>query len=320
MSSLISIITPAYNEAQNLPLVFERLSRVFEKLVFEWEWIIVDDHSSDNTFETIRQIVSQDNRVRGIRLSRNFGSHIAIICGLQNAQGDCVTIMAADLQDPPEILPELFAKWQEGAQVIWAVRARREFEKASTRGFSRLYHLIMSNIVGIKEMPATGADFFMIDRQVVNAFRQFKEGNVSILALITWMGFRQTSITYDKQPRLHGRSNWSLGRKVKLAIDSIMSFSFFPIRLMSYLGFAISLLGFLYASFIVVHAISGQPLQGWSSLIVVVLVIGGIQILMMGILGEYLWRTLDEARRRPRYLIEAVVNAKPSQEQERNEA
>jgi len=312
---LLSIVTPAYNEAKNLPALHQRLQQVLEKMAVRWEWIVVDDHSSDETFAVIRQIASQDDRLRGLRLSRNFGSHIALTCGLHQGQGDCVVVMAADLQDPPETLPELFAKWQEGAQVIWAVRARREGEKASTRGFSRLYYLMMRTIVGIKEMPATGADFFMLDRQVVNAFRQFGETNVSILALITWMGFRQSSITYDKQPRLHGRSGWSLRKKVKLAIDSITSFSYFPIRLMSYLGFAISLLGFLYACFIIFHAITGQPPQGWSSLIVVVLVVGGIQMLMMGVLGEYLWRTLDEARRRPRYLIEAVVNTTPSQEQ-----
>jgi dolichol-phosphate mannosyltransferase len=227
--------------------------------------------------------------------------------------------MAADLQDPPEILPKLFSRWQEGIQVVWAVRARREGEKASTRGFSRLYYLLMRNIVGIKEIPATGADFFLLDRQVVDAFRQFGETNVSIMALITWMGFRQASITYDKQTRLHGRSGWSLGKKVKLVIDSITSFSYFPIRLMSYLGFAISLLGFLYACFIIVHTLTGHPPLGWASLIVVVLIVGGIQMLMLGVLGEYLWRTLDEARRRPRYIIEAVINGKSSQEQATNE-
>jgi polyisoprenyl-phosphate glycosyltransferase len=279
-----------------------------------WEWLVVDDHSSDYTFDTVQKIASHDNRVRGIRLSRNFGSHIAVTCGLQNAHGDCVTIMAADLQDPPETLPKLYACWQEGAQVIWAVRARREGEKASKVGFARLYYLIMRRFVGIKELPATGADFFLLDRQVVKAFCQFKEGNNNIFALITWMGFRQAMITYDKQPRLHGHSGWSISKKIKLVIDSIISFSFLPIRLMSYLGFFVALLGFLYACVVIINALAGLPPTGWASLMIVILIMGGIQMLMMGVLGEYLWRTLGETRRRPPYLIEASINVPSWQE------
>ena len=307
-STLLSIVTPAYKEADNLPVLYKRLCQALDAMRQDWEWIVVDDHSPDGTFGVIQQLARQDSRVRGIRLSRNFGSHIAITCGLRNASGDCVTIMAADMQDPPEVLPELLASWQKGTQVVWAVRGQREGEKASTRGFARLYYFIMRNLVGIREMPATGADFFLLDRQVVDAFCQFNESNVSIFALITWMGFRQATITYDKQPRLHGSSGWNLGKKIKLLIDSVTSFSFFPIRLMSYLGFFVSLFGFLYAAFIVIHALTGHPPQGWSSLIVVVLVVGGIQMLMMGVLGEYLWRTLDEARHRPRYIIENSIN------------
>jgi len=269
-----------------------------------WEWIVVDDHSGDDTFGVIARIAQADDRVRGIRLARNSGSHTAITCGLQHAAGDCAVILAADLQDPPETLPALLDRWRAGAQVVWAVRARREGEAASTVGFARLYYLIMRRLVGIQEMPASGADFFLLDRRVLEAFGQFGESNVSIMALLTWMGFRQATITYDKQARLHGQSGWNLGKKLKLVVDSVTSFSYLPIRMMSIVGFIVAIIGFLYAGVVVVNALAGQPPQGWTSLMVVVLVVGGIQMLMMGVLGEYLWRALDEARRRPRYIVE----------------
>jgi polyisoprenyl-phosphate glycosyltransferase len=161
-------------------------------------------------------------------------------------------------------------------------------------------------------MPSTGADFYLIDRRVRDAFCMFNEANVSILSLITWMGFRQAAIVYDKQARLYGTSGWNLEKKLKLVLDSVLSFSYLPIRLMSYAGVIVGLLGFLYAGFIIFNALTGSPASGWSSLMVIVLLLGGCQMVMMGILGEYLWRALDESRRRPRYLIEdsTTANAK----------
>ncbi|BAY66039.1 putative glycosyl transferase [Calothrix brevissima NIES-22] len=306
--SLLSIVTPAYNEAENLPLLYERLVEVLDSLTIDWEWIVVDDHSADKTFAAIANIAKRDSRVRGIRFSRNFGSHTAMTCGLHYAQGDCAAIMAADLQDPPETLPELLAEWNEGAQVVWAVRKRRPGEKASKIGFARLYYFLMRQVVGMKQMPATGADFFLIDRRVIENLSNFNESNVSLMALITWMGFRQAYITYDKHVRSHGRSGWSLEKKLKLVVDSLTSFSYLPIRLMSYIGFIVALLGFIFAGFVVFNAIFGHPTPGWSSLMVVVLVLGGTQMLMMGGLGEYIWRSLDESRRRPRYIVEEITD------------
>lgn len=304
---LLSVVTPAYNEARNLPVLYERLVQVIGGLGVDWEWIVVDDHSGDDTFAVAAGIAQRDSRVQAVRLARNSGSHTAITCGLHQARGDCAVVLAADLQDPPETLPALLEQWRAGSQVVWAVRARREGERASTVGFARLYYLIMRRLVGMQEMPASGADFFLLDRRVLDAFRQFNESNVSILALLTWMGFRQTSIAYDKQARLHGQSGWSLGKKFKLVVDSVTSFSYLPIRLMSIVGFIVAIIGFLYAGVVVVNALAGRPPEGWASLMVVVLVVGGIQMLMMGVLGEYLWRALDEARTRPRYLVESTT-------------
>jgi dolichol-phosphate mannosyltransferase len=304
---VVSVITPAYNEAANLPVLYERLCQTLQSLDVDWEWIVVDDHSIDGTFDVVAGIAKRDPRVQAIRLSRNFGAHTANTCGMHHARGDCVVIMAGDLQDPPETLPALLAEWRAGAQVVWAMRARREGEKSTTLGFSRLYYFLMRKMVGIKEMPATGADFFLIGRRVVDAFRQFGESNVNFFALITWMGFRQATIIYDKHARLHGRSGWTLEKKLKLVVDSITTFTYLPIRLMAYVGFLVAVAGFAYAGVVVANAINGRPAEGWSSLMVVVLVIGGIQMLMMGVLGEYLWRTLDESRRRPRFLIETTT-------------
>jgi dolichol-phosphate mannosyltransferase len=304
---VLSVVTPAFNESANLPVLYERLLQVLDCLKLDWEWVVIDDHSVDDTFAVLRRLSAADARVRAVRLARNFGSHTAITCGLHLCRGQAAVVLAADLQDPPEVISNLLSRWREGDQVVWAVRQSREGESAGTTGFSRLYYWVMRSIVGVREMPATGADFMLLDRLVIAAFLQFREANVSILALLTWMGFRQSSILYEKQARLHGRSGWTLKKKLKLVVDSVSSFTYAPIRAMSYVGFAVAVLGLFYAAFILVHALRGNPVQGWASLMIVVLIGGGVQMVMLGVLGEYLWRALDESRQRPRYLIESTT-------------
>lgn len=306
-ATLLSVVTPAYNEAENLPILADRLVATLEATGLDWEWVVVDDHSTDDTFGVLARLAARYPRIRAVRFARNFGSHAAIACGLDEAKGDAVVMLAADLQDPPEVIGQLLTEWRAGAHVVWAVRAHREGEERTTIWFSRLYYWLMRNVVGLKEIAETGADFFLLDRRVVEAAKGFQESHTSILGLLAWLGFRQVSVAYDKQARRHGRSGWTLEKRLKLVADSVTSFTYLPIRLMSYVGFLVALLGFLYAGIVVVNAIAGRPVQGWSSLMVVVLVIGGIQMLMMGVLGEYLWRALDEARRRPRYVIESTL-------------
>ncbi|MCC7418328.1 MAG: glycosyltransferase family 2 protein [Acidobacteria bacterium] len=306
---LLSVVTPAYNEADNLPLLAERLSQALDPADLDWEWVVVDDHSADDTFGVLARLAAAQPRIRALRFARNFGSHAAIACGLEEARGDAVVMLAADLQDPPEVIPRLLERWREGAHVVWAVRARRDGEGRSTLVFSRIYFWIMRHVVGLKEVAETGADFFLLDRRVVDAARRFQESHTSLLGLLAWLGFRQVSVPYDKQARRHGRSGWTLEKRLKLVADSVTSFTYLPIRLMSYVGLVVALLGFLYAGVVVVNALTGRPVQGWSSLMVVVLVIGGVQMLMMGVLGEYLWRAFDEARRRPRYIVESTLAA-----------
>ncbi len=309
---MVSIVTPAFNEAQNLPVLYDRLRATMDALGVEWEWVVVDDHSDDATFAVLTALSERDPRVRGLRFARNFGAHTALMCGFHHARGHCVAALAADLQDPPEVIPKLLKPWRDGVKVVWAARERREGETASTIGFSRLYYWVMRNVVGMTQMPPTGADFFLLDGVVVDAFSRFNESNASITALIAWMGFEQATIGYDKEARFQGTSGWTLKKKLKLVVDSVTSFSYVPIRFMSYLGFFVSFVGFLYAAIVILNRIDGQPVEGWSSLIVVVLLVGGIQMLMMGVLGEYLWRALDESRRRPRYIIETTTATSPA--------
>ncbi len=309
--ALLSIVSPAYREAENLPELYRRIRAVMDGLSLEWEWVILDDHSPDETFDVVRALAARDERVRGLRLARNSGSHIALSCALNQARGDCAVALAADLQDPPETIPEMLDRWREGNQVVWAARGKREGERWMTMGLSRIYHWLMRRVVGFKEMPSEGADFFLVDRRVLEAFRQFDENNVSILALITWMGFRQTTVTYTKEERRHGKSGWTLNMKLKMLVDSITSFSYVPIRAMSYLGFLVAFGGFAYAAVVVYNALAGSPPAGWSALMVVVLLVGGTLMLMMGVLGEYVWRALDEAKHRPRFIVEDEVGVGP---------
>jgi polyisoprenyl-phosphate glycosyltransferase len=301
---MISIVTPAFNEAANLPALYDRLVAAMRDVGGDWEWIVVDDHSRDETFAVIEALALRDARVRGFRLSRNSGSHVAITCGLHQVDSDAAVMIAADLQDPPETLASMVARWRQGAQVVWATR-RVQPGDPSHRGFAALYYWMMRRLVGMTEMPARGADFFLLDRVVVDAFRRFSERNVSVLALITWLGFRQEFVEYDKQPRLSGQSGWTLARKIKLVVDSITSFSDFPIRLCTWVGvtlFACSLVLFIFA-------VALLPQLGGGVLLLLSLIVGlaGIQLVAVGIVGEYVWRALEESRRRPPYLIEAMA-------------
>ena len=305
----ISFVSPAYRESKNLPVLYDQIKAVMKGLGRTWEWVIVDDHSPDDTFGVITELARRDERVRGVRLARNYSSHTAITCGLHHARGACAVVLAADLQDPPEIVPEMLIPWERGAQVVWAVRGKRLGEKRRTLFFSRLFYFFVRNFVGMKEMPETGADFFLLDRRAIDGFCQFGETNVHILALITWMGFRQETIVYTKQARLHGESAFNFEKRMQLVLDCVTSFTTRLIRLMGLVGFLVALAGFFLAGRIIweVFVLETGPPEGYASLMVALLVIGGVQMLMMAVLGEYLWRALDEARKRPRFLIEAQV-------------
>ena len=309
---LLSLVTPAWRETENLPKLHAEIARVLDGAGIEWEWIIVDDHSPDQTWETVLRLSLRDPRVRGVRLARNAGSHNATRFGLTQTSGKAAVILAADLQDPPAVLPELVARWREGRRVVWAVRRHREGESRGTIAFSRLYYWLMRHVAGMSQMPPTGADFVLLDRCVVDALSEFRESSANLYALIAWMGFDQASVDYDKQARLHGQSGWTFGKKITLVIDSLTSFTFAPIRWMSCVGFISTVFALGWAAVILRNAIYGHPVEGWTSVMLAILLLGGLQMIMLGVLGEYLWRALDESRRRPRYLVEHRTFDPPS--------
>jgi glycosyltransferase involved in cell wall biosynthesis len=239
----VSIVTPAFNENPNLPLLYKRLKKSLDQLRLRWEWIVVDDHSADETYRVMESIARKDKRVKVLRFAKNSGSHLALACALREAKGRCAVGMAADLQDPPETIGELYAKWEDGAKVVWAVRGAREGESFSTVLFARLYYFIVRYGVGLKQIPPTGADFFLLDRIVLDRLAQSQVRNASILLLICSFGYRQDFISYTKRPRAFGKSGWSLRKKLKLFLDSVTMFSKAPVIWVMAVGVALGLFG-----------------------------------------------------------------------------
>ncbi len=305
--TMISIIFPTYNEQENLSALHDRLKAVTQKFSKEsFEFIFVDDCSSDETPNILRQLNKTDARVKTIRFARNCGSHAAIKAGLEFSKGDCAIILASDLQDPPEIIASLLEEWKKGARTVWGARSQREGERPATTFLSETYYKLINWLTNVK-MPPKGADVFLIDRAVIEAFKQMPEKHSSVFMSLAWLGFKQSTIYYVKQARLRGQSKWTIRKKIKLAIDSLLSFSDVFIRSMSALGFITAFLGFLYAISVVWCYLKGSPVEGWSSLMIGILVVGGCQMMMLGVIGEYLWRTFDESRKRPAYVIEYKI-------------
>ena len=302
---MISIVIPAYNEEDNLPVLYKRLVSVAaENTHYKFEFVFVDDCSTDRTPYMLHELHQKDDRVQFIRFSRNCGAHAASAAGLSFCNGDAAIKMAADLQDPPELVPKLIEQWKKGYKVVWGVRKKRLGETFITLAFSRAFYFLMNRLTNVKQ-PPSGGDVTLMDRVVIEALKQCNEKNASNNMLIAWLGFSQTNIEYTKEARHAGSSKWTFSKRIKLFIDSLVSFSYVPLRFMSLCGMLCAIMGFLYGAFVLVNAIRDRiEIQGWSSLMIVVLILGGFQMAMMGMLGEYLWRTYDETRGRPRYVIE----------------
>jgi glycosyltransferase involved in cell wall biosynthesis len=304
---LISIIIPVYNEEESLPFLYHRLSDAVRNSGNDFEFIFVDDGSSDRSFSILGNLSAEDPRIKIIKFSRNFGSHAACLAGLENSAGAACTFLSADLQDPPEIIETLIDAWLNGYEVIVGVRT---WEEGSPRFLPRMYYDLVRRFA-LPNMPEGGTDVFLIDRKVVDAIVAMKEKNSSIFGLILWSGFKQTLIHYKKGIREKGISKWTMGKKIKLFIDTFVSFSYFPLRLISVLGILIALFGFLYAALIMFKRLFfSVPVAGWASLMVVLLIVSGIQLIMLGIIGEYLWRNLDESRKRPVFIIDQMAGFK----------
>ncbi len=305
--ALISVIVPVFCNAPTLSGLDLRLRKLAESLSpHNVEFIYVDDGSTDASFPTLVQLAEQDKRVRVVRLTRNFGSNVAILAGMNYATGDCVGFIAADLQDPPETFAEMVKKWEEGAKVVLAVRRNRRGDPWATRFWARIFNWLFSRLV-FPGISAEGVGFFLVDRRVADILIRCEEKNTHLIGLVLWTGFRPVYVEYDRVAREGGKSKWTLGKRLKYAIDSFAAFSYLPVRLASFLGILLAGMGTVYAVVVILlrilHSIS---VQGWTTLMIVLLLGFGIQLTMLGVIGEYLWRTLDAARHRPPFVVDTV--------------
>lgn len=298
----ISVVVPVYFNAESLPRVAERLREVESRADFSLEVIFVDDGSGDESWARIQAITAGWPAARGIRLTRNFGSQMAIVAGLHETRGDAAATLSADLQEPPELLLKLVEAWRGGATAALAVRASRP-EPWPTRAAANLYYRTLRRLA-FASMPAGGFDCFLIGRPAIDFLTESREVHTSLPGLILWAGFPTALVAYERMPRQEGQSRWTFARKVKFFIDSVISFSYAPLRWMSVLGALLALVAFGYAGLILMlKLIADQPIRGWTSLMVALAFFSGVQLLCLGILGEYLWRTLDAARGRKGFLV-----------------
>jgi dolichol-phosphate mannosyltransferase len=303
----LSIVIPVYNEEAALPALRERLCSFVEQLApLETEIILIDDHSSDRSPQILKEFCEQNPIFRYARLAKNCGSHVAVLAGLARAQGQCAVFLAADLQDPPELILQMMELWRQGHHLVWAVRQRREGVSGIDVFLANAFYRLL-NLLGEVNLPPRGSDFALLDRKAIDALLQSAGSDVSLGGEIARLGFSSEQIAYTKGRRAAGASKWTLKKKLKAVADAFVSFSYAPLRAMSYLGIVCSLVGFAYAMLVIIVRLRTRtPVQGWASLIVVVLVLGGLQMMMLGVLGEYLWRTLEAARHRPIYFLEEV--------------
>jgi glycosyltransferase involved in cell wall biosynthesis len=304
----VSVVIPVFNEELAIPALLERLLRLpelFAPAIIEV--IVVDDHSTDRSPELLKEACRRSPGFRYLRLARNSGSHVAIMAGLAWARGDGAVFLAADLQDPPELIMQMMELWRAGHHIVWAVRGDREGISRTDLFLANTFYRLL-NLLGEARVPPRGSDFAFLDRKVIDALLKSAGTNPSLGGEIARLGFSQAQMTYAKKERVAGHSKWTLERKLKAFADAFVSLSYAPLRAMSYLGMLCSLLGFAYALLVIVlRLVVRNPIQGWSSLIVVVLVLGGVQMMMLGVLGEYMWRTLEAARKRPAYFLEETV-------------
>lgn len=297
----LSVVVPIHDEEDNIDELLARLVPVLSS-IGTYEIIFVDDLSTDRSRELVLEARSQDPAIKLVELSRNFGHQGALAAGIDHATGRAVVLMDGDLQDPPELLPELVAKWEEGYEVVYAVREKRKEGFVRRAGFHVFYRLLAR--IAEVEMPLDSGDFCLMDRRVVDAIGDLPESSRFLRGLRGWVGFRQTGVRYDRPARFAGESKYSVLALVKLALDGLVSFSDVPLRLASLVGFVTTLAAFCYLMVAVVARIfGGEVPEGWTSIILVQLLLGGVQLTMMGVVGEYLGRTYHEAKRRPSYVV-----------------
>lgn len=298
-----SIVAPVHNEEKVLHELHRRVCEVMEKTGQPWELVLVDDGSRDKSAEIIAELHQEDPRVKGISLSRNFRFQIAVTAGLEHTSGDAVILIDADLQDPPEVIWEMINKWREGYDVVYGVRADREGETWFKKFTAKAFYRIINKITSI-HIPVDTGDFRLMDRKAVDGILQMPERNRFLRGMVSWVGYKQIGVHYKRQARYAGETKFTVSRMTRFAVDAITSFSYFPLQLATYLGFVIAVLSGLAIVLVIFLRLfaSSQAFFGQATTLVVVLFLGGIQLISLGIIGEYLGRIYDEVKKRPLYL------------------
>lgn len=314
---VFSVTVPMFNEAAVLPLLHERLVRVMDSLGESWEVVYVNDGSRDATLAAAEALRDRDPRVAVINLSRNFGKEIATTAGLDHTLGAAVIVIDADLQDPPEVIPELVAAWRDGFDMVYARRRVREGETWLKTRTASLFYRLMRNW-GQVELPPDTGDFRLMSRRAVDALLQLREQHRFMKGLFAWVGFPSRQVLYDRAPRAAGKTKWNWWKLWNLAIEGFTSFSVLPLKLATYIGAAVALVAALFGVVVVVRTLilGGSP-AGYPSLLVVVLLLGGTQLIFLGVIGEYLGRVFNETKRRPLYLVERYLPSRPATPRER---
>jgi glycosyltransferase involved in cell wall biosynthesis len=303
----ISIVIPLLNEDGNIMILYDALLPVVEKISLDYEIIFVDDGSKDDSFEIINQLNKKNNRVLGISLSRNFGHQIALTAGMEHSSGEVVITMDADMQHPPEIIAELYKKYNEGYDIVNTIRTETADSGVFKKATSHFFYKLINNLSDIHIEPAA-ADFRLMNRKTVNAFLQLKEKDRFTRGIISWLGFKQGMVEYTAPARFSGKSKYSVLKMFRFAADGITSFSAKPLRISFFSGLIVSLIGLLYAIYAVIEYFGGKTIPGWTSILVSVLIIGGVQLISIGIIGEYLARVFNEAKNRPMYLVKQYTS------------
>jgi dolichol-phosphate mannosyltransferase len=303
-----SIIAPIYNEIDNIPELYPRIRDVMDKTGEKWELIMVDDGSRDGSTDLIRDLHAQDPRIRPVIFARNFGHQIAVTAGLDYSRGEAVIIIDADLQDPPEVILEMIQKWREGYEVVFAVRSEREGETWFKEFTARTFYRIIYRITDV-DIPLDTGDFRLLDRKVVEVMNQMRERHRFLRGMSVWVGFKQTGVTYKRAARYAGETKYPFRKMLKFATDAITSFSYFPLQLSMYLGFAAAGISILAIPVVIVLRASGSgAFFGQATTLISVLFLGGVQLISLGILGEYIGRLYDEAKGRPLYTVSEDPN------------
>jgi len=306
VSVQVSVVVPVFNEEDNVEELHRRLTAVLAGLVSSYEIVLVDDGSKDRSWQLIEALAARDAHVVGLRFSRNFGHQMALAAGLDSARGEAVIIMDADLQDPPELIPELLAKHRQGYEVVYAVRTSRAGESLFKRATAKLFYRLLRRLTQV-DIPLDTGDFRLMGRQAVAAFRSLPERHRFTRGLVAWLGFPSTGVPFDRPVRRAGVAHYPLRKMLRLAVDAITSFSHVPLQLALWLGLVAAAVGVLWPVGAVVAHLAGWSWPGHPALVSVVLLLGGVQLVALGLLGEYLGRVFDEVKRRPLYVLQARV-------------